>query len=254
MAGVVAIGAVGAVASDGEPATSSADSSNDAGEQDRADERDEPDTESSSVDDSEGEVEPVAAEPSSTPAPTEPKTFRVSSVTDGDTLVLSNGESVRLVGIDAPETGDCGSIRAEEMLAELTLGKRVTLETPVRDRDKYDRLLRYVDIGTVDAGMRLIKRGLAIARYDSRDGYERHARQPSYVRADAASPAVVCAPPPADPVPFAGGGSNCAPGYSPCIASYPPDLDCADTGPVTVTGPDPHGLDADGDGVACGGD
>ena len=44
------------------------------------------------------------------------------------------------------------------------------------------------------------------------------------------------------------------PGYSPCIPSYPPDLDCADTGPVTVSGSDPHGLDADGDGVACGGD
>ena len=35
---------------------------------------------------------------------------------------------------------------------------------------------------------------------------------------------------------------------------YPPDLDCADVGPVTVTGSDPHGLDGDGDGVACGGD
>jgi hypothetical protein len=48
--------------------------------------------------------------------------------------------------------------------------------------------------------------------------------------------------------------SACAPGYSPCIPSYPPDLDCADTGPVTVSGSDPHGLDADRDGVACGGD
>jgi hypothetical protein len=48
--------------------------------------------------------------------------------------------------------------------------------------------------------------------------------------------------------------ASCAPGYSPCIPPYPPDLDCADTGPVTVAGSDPHGLDADGDGVACGGD
>jgi hypothetical protein len=29
-------------------------------------------------------------------------------------------------------------------------------------------------------------------------------------------------------------------------------VDCADVnGPITVTGSDPHGLDADGDGVAC---
>lgn len=48
--------------------------------------------------------------------------------------------------------------------------------------------------------------------------------------------------------------ADCAPGYDPCVPPYPPDLNCPDVGPVTVTGPDPHGLDADGDGVACGGD
>ena len=53
--------------------------------------------------------------------------------------------------------------------------------------------------------------------------------------------------------------SDCTPGYSPCI---PPgsDVDCAGgsgngpryvDGPVYVTGSDPYGLDADGDGVAC---
>ena len=49
-----------------------------------------------------------------------------------------------------------------------------------------------------------------------------------------------------------GGGGACAPGYSPCIPPYPPDLDCSDVnGPIYVTGSDPHGLDADGDGVGC---
>jgi hypothetical protein len=49
--------------------------------------------------------------------------------------------------------------------------------------------------------------------------------------------------------------SSCAPGYSPCLPPYPPDIDCADTGgEVSVSGSDPHGLDADNDGVACGGD
>jgi hypothetical protein len=55
-----------------------------------------------------------------------------------------------------------------------------------------------------------------------------------------------------------GGGGGCTPGYSPCL---PPasDYDCAGgtgdgpeyTGRVTVTGSDPYGLDADGDGVGC---
>jgi hypothetical protein len=49
--------------------------------------------------------------------------------------------------------------------------------------------------------------------------------------------------------------ASCAPGYSPCLPPYPPDIDCADTGgEVSVSGSDPHGLDADNDGVACGGD
>ena len=40
--------------------------------------------------------------------------------------------------------------------------------------------------------------------------------------------------------------------YSPPLPPYPPDLDCADVdGPISVVGSDPHGLDRDGDGVAC---
>ena len=35
----------------------------------------------------------------------------------------------------------------------------------------------------------MINQGWAIARYDSRDGYGRHAREASYVAADAVSPA-----------------------------------------------------------------
>ena len=56
-----------------------------------------------------------------------------------------------------------------------------------------------------------------------------------------------------------GGGTGCTPGYSPCIPPGP-DVDCAGgggngpryvQGPVRVTGSDPYGLDADGDGVGC---
>lgn len=53
--------------------------------------------------------------------------------------------------------------------------------------------------------------------------------------------------------------ANCVSGYSPCIAPGP-DVDCASgsgngpryvSGPITVTGSDPYGLDADGDGYGC---
>ena len=69
---------------------------------------------------------------------------------------------------------------------------------------------------------------------------------------------VVAKPPPPDTT-DEGGGQNCTPGYTPCL---PPasDYDCAGgtgdgpkyvSGPVTVTGSDPYGLDADGDGIGC---
>jgi hypothetical protein len=46
--------------------------------------------------------------------------------------------------------------------------------------------------------------------------------------------------------------SDCEPGYDPCVPPYPPDVDCSDiSGPVTVTGSDPHRLDADGNGIGC---
>jgi hypothetical protein len=50
---------------------------------------------------------------------------------------------------------------------------------------------------------------------------------------------------------------GCDPSYSgACIPPYPPDLDCDDLAAmgasgVTVSGSDPHNLDADGVGVAC---
>lgn len=46
--------------------------------------------------------------------------------------------------------------------------------------------------------------------------------------------------------------ADCEAGYDPCVPPYPPDLDCGDLGgPYTVTGSDPHGLDADRDGSGC---
>lgn len=185
------------------------------------------------------------------------RTWLVVEVIDGDTVDLGNGERVRLVGIDTPERGECGYEKAADALSALVLDREVELVRSDEDRDQYDRLLRYVDVDGVDAGLELVRRGLAVARYDSRDGYGFHPREPKYVAADRGSrPAC-----PTRPVGFAGtgqqGGQNhgqqgCAPGYSPCVPVYPPDVDCADVnGPVTVTGPDPHALDADGDGTAC---
>lgn len=207
---------------------------------------------SSTDDESQAEDEDPASEPASKPKDRKKKTYLVVHVVDGDTIDLRNGRTVRLAGIDAPEVGQCGYKRARNTLADLVLGKRVSLAASDEEQDQYGRLLKYVDIGKTDAGLRLIKSGLAIARYDSRDGYGYHPREPKYIAADRANKPFACAP---KPVPFASQpkqSKNCAPGYSPCIPPYPPDLDCPDIGrPVQVTGSDPHGLDRDGDGAAC---
>ncbi len=190
-----------------------------------------------------------APSPKVEPEPLSPRTYLVSRVIDGDTVELGDGRSVRLVGIDTPEVGECGSDQATANLERLILRQRVRLTISDEDKDRYGRLLRYVNLGPQDAGLRLIKNGLAIARYDSRDGYGFHPREPAYIAADRASKNFRC-PPPA-PAPPSGGG-NCAVGYSPCVRPYPPDLDCGDVeGPISVTGTDPHGLDAEGDGVGC---
>ncbi|KQP65251.1 DUF2510 domain-containing protein [Nocardioides sp. Leaf285] len=186
--------------------------------------------------------------------PRPPRTYLVTRVVDGDTLELGDGTTVRLVGVDTPEVGECGSEKATALLSRLVLGARVDLRRSDEDRDRYGRLLRYVDLTSgprPDTGLRLIDAGLAVARYDSRDGYGAHPRERSYVAADRAAGDLTCRTPAPVRAPAAAPAS-CAAGYSPCLPLFPPDVDCADVdGPVRVTGPDPHGLDADGDGTAC---
>ena len=174
----------------------------------------------------------------------------VTRVVDGDTVEVAGIGTIRVIGIDTPERGECGYDKASQVMATLVLDRTVTLVPGARDDvDRYDRLLRYVDVDGTDAGLQLIRRGFAIARYDSRDGYGSHTREARYIDADATSPdrtnEFCPAAPPPPPPPPAGGGSE--PWNQPG-----PDLDCADIGQrVIITGPDYHGLDRDGDGVGC---
>src|SRR6478736_7659114 len=100
---------------------------------------------------------------------------------DGDTVVTSQG-TVRLIGVDTPERGKCGSVAATELARRLApVGSRVQLSNPgsVDDEDQYGRILRYVNRGSVDVSARQIKAG-AKARYDGQDGYDQHPRQAWY--------------------------------------------------------------------------
>lgn len=87
----------------------------------------------------------------------------VGRVVDGDTLKMSDGERVRLIGVDTPElhysdkllrdAKDSGkSIKAIQAMGQkasdftksLVDGKKVRLEFDVKRRDRYGRLLAYV--------------------------------------------------------------------------------------------------------------
>lgn len=115
--------------------------------------------------------------------------WTVTKVTDGDTIWVESDagvrEKVRFIGIDTPESGRCGFTEAAQFLSSLVLNKPVALiRGGTDDSDRYGRLLRYVEINGQDTGLSLIKSGLAISRYDSRDGYGPHDRENVYVQTD----------------------------------------------------------------------
>ena len=188
------------------------------------------------------------------PAPAPPTTVAATLVTrvvDGDTVEVSTGAKIRLIGIDTPEVGQCGYAPAAQRLQSLVAGKGVTLTPGARDDvDKYGRLLRYLDVAGTDAGYTLVQEGLAIARYDSRDGYGRHTRQDLYVAADSVSASVCAAPAapvaPAAPAAPAAGGTD--PDFGTCKAAKANGY-----GPY-YQGTDPEYSwyrDADHDGIVC---
>jgi len=94
----------------------------------------------------------------------------VVRVIDGDTVELENGERVRYLGIDTPETVhpgkpvECFGPEASERNKELVEGKKVRLLQDGPDRDIYDRLLRYVFVGGIFVNGDLVWGGYAYAR------------------------------------------------------------------------------------------
>jgi len=89
--------------------------------------------------------------------------LKVTKIIDGDTFVLESGETVRLIGIDAPERTDCFSSEATEEIARLILNKGVKLEKDISETDRYQRLLRYVWLDEIFINDYLVRGGFATA-------------------------------------------------------------------------------------------
>ena len=208
----------------------------------------------------------------------------LASVTDGDTIdVMLDGrlESVRLVGVDAPETG--GPYRDIECYGQegtaflewlLAADGELFVEQDVEDRDQYGRLLRWVWLDLGNGEVYLLNEAVLRAGHGERFRNTPNRRyvdelieaeefaqyyglglwgacETGFVPIFNAPP---MAPPVAAPAPLP--ETACDPAYPEiCIPSPPPDLSCRDVphSRFRVLPPDPHGFDGNRDGVACEG-
>lgn len=130
----------------------------------------------------------------------------VTKVLDGDTFKMSNGDKVRLLGIDTPEKYDSEKLdrqsvqsgkdretiiklgeTSSEYVRKLAEGKKVLLvkDPGYDDKDKYGRLLRYVYLedGTL-VNAKILEEGYAnvfyskqISKMDEFKRLEREARE-----------------------------------------------------------------------------
>ncbi len=80
-------------------------------------------------------------------------------VLDGDTLLLADGTTVQIWGIDAPEKGQDYADKARAYLEKLTQGRKLLIE--VRDTDQYGRVVGEVKAGDKDVAYFMVRTGLA---------------------------------------------------------------------------------------------
>lgn len=200
----------------------------------------------------------------------------VVRIVDGDTFVVSidgRQETVRMIGVDTPEVKDtrapaaCYADEAKSRTTDLLTDRTVWLEVDTRDRDDFDRLLRYVWLGVDGSAMlvneALVAEGLGVARRYPPDTREAPRLETAMdaARATGAGLWSACGgfdvqEPVAIPTVAAGASVPGAPaGWT------GGDLDCGDFGAQRQAqqfyeaqgGPavDPHGLDSDGNGRVC---
>jgi micrococcal nuclease len=94
----------------------------------------------------------------------------VKRVIDGDTVELTTGEKVRLIGVDTPETKDPRKPvqyfgkEATAFTQRLVEGRRVRLACDHQRQDKYGRILAYIYVedGTF-VNAEIIKQGYGFA-------------------------------------------------------------------------------------------
>jgi micrococcal nuclease len=87
----------------------------------------------------------------------------VVKVKDGDSIVLSDGQEIRYIGIDCPEIGEPFADDAREFNKSLVLNKKIRIELDIEEKDIYKRTLAYVFIEDKFVNEELVRNGLAYA-------------------------------------------------------------------------------------------
>lgn len=102
---------------------------------------------------------PLTAFLLATPLLAETITGTCKRVLDGDTLILTDGTTVQIWGIDAPEKGQDYADKARNHLEKLTKDRKLTIE--VKDTDQYGRVVGEVKAGNRDVAHFMVRTGMA---------------------------------------------------------------------------------------------
>ena len=90
-----------------------------------------------------------------------PHQARSEQVIDGDTIELSDGQRVRLQGINAPELREVWGKEAKQFVQEKVGNQQIELEYDSKLFDSYGRLLAYVWVEEQMLNELLLQEGLA---------------------------------------------------------------------------------------------
>lgn len=100
----------------------------------------------------------------------------VERVIDGDTIVLTSGETIRYLMVDTPETTsdvECYGEEAKQFNTDAVAGKTVYLAYDLECTDRFDRLLAYVTADGQEINRTLVERGYACALHIAPNGNDR---------------------------------------------------------------------------------
>ena len=106
------------------------------------------------------------------------KTGAVSGIIDGNSFQLSSGETIKLVAIDTPSSGQPGYLESKNYLTALIQGKTVILDTgatAVTDQQGRLPCVVYLDYNSThyeNINMAMIQNGYAVPNSQNSSGFD----------------------------------------------------------------------------------